>query len=379
MSTERWECLTVEDETFGNRLKTAREQHSLTRVQLAEQIGSSSKTVARWERGEALPQLHFHQKLCTILTTSPQELGLAITTREKPQIRCNLEERYPPTSFCRVLIRETPSTYVITFSLDAFLRYVSDGGSLIVTNTCIRNAPSYISGSSFLGMVRLYMYNIFACPQPSPTLHTCPTGQGKTLAACLPQALAAALRYPPQNVLSSQQALGINADRTRQLLAAKESPMLDVILREPHQTMLAYSMQKHASSFFYKSHLFPLTRRDRKKLMYQIARCLADIYQATTVCCIFAILVSNFFTVHPQFQLGGLVHFMQNILQVMLHILSNPAWQGISSLFGLMSIIISLFSHRPTPLPQQPSRQRRNVAKKMSKNKYVFCPTPLAA
>src|SRR5579864_5450675 len=66
----------MEDQTFGVILKTERELRNWTRDCLAQQIGSTSKTIARWERGETLPRVHFQQKLCVIFDKSPQDLGL---------------------------------------------------------------------------------------------------------------------------------------------------------------------------------------------------------------------------------------------------------------------------------------------------------------
>jgi len=60
----------------NDRLRRAREQRNWTQADVAEAIGTSSFTVSRWELGVQAPQPHFREKLCTLFTLSPQELGL---------------------------------------------------------------------------------------------------------------------------------------------------------------------------------------------------------------------------------------------------------------------------------------------------------------
>lgn len=57
-----------------NPLRRARDAAGLTQEELAELIGSSERTVRRWERGE-LPSKYYQQRLCEVLATSLEELG----------------------------------------------------------------------------------------------------------------------------------------------------------------------------------------------------------------------------------------------------------------------------------------------------------------
>ena len=61
---------------------------------------------------------------------------------------------------------------------------------------------------------------------------------------------------------------------------------------------------------------------------------------------------------------------MQNIVQVVLQVLSHPAWQGVGSLLTLIGIIISLLSHRSPPMD--------NMQKNPLNSYFYFCPTLLA-
>lgn len=67
------------------RLRQAREQRGWSQGYLAEQIGTNSFTVSRWELGQALPRPYFRQQLCKLFGLSPQALGfLASQTAPGP-------------------------------------------------------------------------------------------------------------------------------------------------------------------------------------------------------------------------------------------------------------------------------------------------------
>jgi len=60
----------------NERLKAHRMRRCWSQEQLAEAIGTSSKMVGRWERGETSPGPYYCQKLCEVFELSPWELGL---------------------------------------------------------------------------------------------------------------------------------------------------------------------------------------------------------------------------------------------------------------------------------------------------------------
>jgi transcriptional regulator with XRE-family HTH domain len=65
-------------------LKAHRMRRCWTQEQLAEAIGTTSKNVGRWERGETSPGPYYCQKLCEVFGLSPWELGLL---QEDPVLR----------------------------------------------------------------------------------------------------------------------------------------------------------------------------------------------------------------------------------------------------------------------------------------------------
>lgn len=58
------------------RLKQERERHCWSQLEVADQIGTTSLNVSRWERGITFPTPHFRQELCTLFGKSASELGL---------------------------------------------------------------------------------------------------------------------------------------------------------------------------------------------------------------------------------------------------------------------------------------------------------------
>ena len=61
---------------WARRLKRERDLRQWTQADVARQIDTDSKTVGRWERGEAHPSYHYGQKLCSLFGKNPTELGL---------------------------------------------------------------------------------------------------------------------------------------------------------------------------------------------------------------------------------------------------------------------------------------------------------------
>ena len=65
------------DQAIPNRhLRQERELHCWSQLEVADQIGTTSLNVSRWERGITFPNPHFRQELCTLFGKSPEKLGL---------------------------------------------------------------------------------------------------------------------------------------------------------------------------------------------------------------------------------------------------------------------------------------------------------------
>ena len=60
----------------NERLKAHRIRRCWSQEDLAEKLGTSSKMVGRWERGETSPGPYYCQKLCEVFDLNPWELGL---------------------------------------------------------------------------------------------------------------------------------------------------------------------------------------------------------------------------------------------------------------------------------------------------------------
>ena len=62
--------------TPNDQLRTARRNKHLSREQLAVAVGTSAIMIARWERGEKIPDVGAHEKLCAFFQLPAAELGL---------------------------------------------------------------------------------------------------------------------------------------------------------------------------------------------------------------------------------------------------------------------------------------------------------------
>lgn len=72
-------------QTGRQKLRYERKLRGWSQADLAERIGSDTKTVGRWEQGKAFPGPYFLQKLAELFGKSPKELGL-LSEQEVEQI-----------------------------------------------------------------------------------------------------------------------------------------------------------------------------------------------------------------------------------------------------------------------------------------------------
>lgn len=80
---------------LGSIVRLAREQMSLTQVQVAERVGLNSVVYSRIERGLMIPSVETMKKLCVELMVSPEDLlGLTESSggaaRARPEDDTNL-------------------------------------------------------------------------------------------------------------------------------------------------------------------------------------------------------------------------------------------------------------------------------------------------
>src|SRR6266481_5013967 len=57
-------------------LRAERIQHGWSQAKLAEALGVDTRTVRRWERGQAVPFPYYRKQLTTLFGKTPEELGL---------------------------------------------------------------------------------------------------------------------------------------------------------------------------------------------------------------------------------------------------------------------------------------------------------------
>src|SRR6266496_710647 len=67
----------IEDSSpnYGQRLRYLRKLKAWNQIHLASEVGTTPRSIMRWERGEALPELRFRQRLCELFGKDPEELG----------------------------------------------------------------------------------------------------------------------------------------------------------------------------------------------------------------------------------------------------------------------------------------------------------------
>jgi transcriptional regulator with XRE-family HTH domain len=84
-------------------LKTERERRGWSQSKVAELLGTTTRTVIRWEQGEAVPYPYYRERLCTVYGKDAKQLGLV--PDETPQQgsyeeqECMSIELELPTSF----------------------------------------------------------------------------------------------------------------------------------------------------------------------------------------------------------------------------------------------------------------------------------------
>lgn len=70
-------------ETFGWRIREARDRKSITQHQLAQQIGLKRAAIAQWERNESTPSLSTIREAAEYLGTAPEFLAFGIGSQSE--------------------------------------------------------------------------------------------------------------------------------------------------------------------------------------------------------------------------------------------------------------------------------------------------------
>ena len=64
----------MDQERIGAFIATVRKENGMTQEQLAELLGTSQKSVSRWENGKTMPDLSLYEPLCEALGIRVSEL-----------------------------------------------------------------------------------------------------------------------------------------------------------------------------------------------------------------------------------------------------------------------------------------------------------------
>ncbi|HZR42226.1 MAG TPA: helix-turn-helix transcriptional regulator, partial [Ktedonobacteraceae bacterium] len=60
--------------SFGERLAQARTRLNLSQEAVAEAVGTTARSISRWEHNQATPQPYYLERLCEVLQTTPETL-----------------------------------------------------------------------------------------------------------------------------------------------------------------------------------------------------------------------------------------------------------------------------------------------------------------
>ncbi len=69
------EAIVGSPHNYAQRLKYHRKLKAWSQKRLASEVGTTPRSIVRWERGVTLPELHFQQHLCELFGKDPEELG----------------------------------------------------------------------------------------------------------------------------------------------------------------------------------------------------------------------------------------------------------------------------------------------------------------
>lgn len=95
----------------NDRLRQARIGRNWRQHELAEQLGTTTETIKRWERGSQQPSSYFRIKLCTLFSKSAQQLGL----NEEEPLACITEEDVSDGEPAGISPREPGALWIVPY------------------------------------------------------------------------------------------------------------------------------------------------------------------------------------------------------------------------------------------------------------------------
>lgn len=98
---------------IGSNIARLRTEHKLTQLELAEKLNYSDKSISKWERGEAVPDVYVLVRLAELFSVSVDQL-LSANGKEKPSDDSTAALRDDPESESKKMNRDTLIALVLT-------------------------------------------------------------------------------------------------------------------------------------------------------------------------------------------------------------------------------------------------------------------------
>jgi hypothetical protein len=248
--------------------------------------------------------VQFHQKLCAILDTTPQELGLEVKTVEKEQKNFSIRQYNVPST-----APATSSVNIHYFQLcidrfREFLRVVRDATS--------NDRDLFIPHIQFFGK----------------------TGGGKSSAI-----------HSPLFDTSKKQKYYYTSPMVR--LA---HDLMVSALQFSKDTSLSENIRNIAFYESFKKKVISLIHTDKIVYNSYIVQNLYVIYQYAFASNFYGVILPIIFVTHPQIDIGGAVSSVKNVILVIHNALSDPAWQGFGVVISIVLPFIIGYKKKSSPV-----------------------------
>ncbi len=60
--------------SLGKRLQQERQRYNFSQEALAEALGTTARSIRRWEQDQAIPHFHYRKQLCRLFNISAEDL-----------------------------------------------------------------------------------------------------------------------------------------------------------------------------------------------------------------------------------------------------------------------------------------------------------------
>ena len=131
----------MNQENIGKFIAECRKNKNLTQVQLANLLGTTDKSISKWENGNCLPDSSLYESLCEILNISINELfaGKRITDEDYKKVADD--------NLMKLLIHNLYNSSDKSISFDEFdnsINKISETATLLSTFKTKEDALNYL-------------------------------------------------------------------------------------------------------------------------------------------------------------------------------------------------------------------------------------------